>query len=72
MFLSPIYAAQKPTLHLFLIEPVGDVPDVENGGSVLRLLGFLLLPQPLLRTSFHRLKQAQSSTSGSVQNSGLL
>jgi hypothetical protein len=66
MFLRPINAAQEPTLHLFLIEPVGDVPDVENCGGVLWLLGFLLLPQTLLRASFQRLKQAQSSAPGSA------
>jgi hypothetical protein len=52
MFLHPIYAAEKLTLHLFLVESVGDVADVEDGGGVLRLLGFLPLPQPLLGASF--------------------
>lgn len=48
------------TLHLLLIEPMGDVPDVEDGGRVLRLLG-LLLPDPLLpRPFFQRLHRART------------
>lgn len=47
-------------MHLFLIEPMGDVPDVEDGGRVLRLLG-LLLPGPLLpRPFFQRLRRART------------
>ena len=56
------------TFHLVLVEAVGDVPDVDNRGGVLRLLGLLLqlLPGPLPGPVFQRLRQTatqQSKTS---------
>ena len=48
---------RRQTLHLVLVEAVGDVPDIQDGGRVLRLHKLLLLDPLLL--GFQRLHQSQ-------------